>query len=339
MPDPRSSCPISSPFGYISAVRPPDRSLPEPPTRAAIQVASHRRWGLPVDRPPRNDRAPDEQVLGLGYRLSSNHTRFGSFLITPHRSDNCVTSRRPQPPIRSGEGSEGPTDRNLGPRPPPRRGPAAPRHPPPPDRVPRAKPACRTALRHDLAREQPEVLYPLLREANLTSARATNSRAMAGGPGFYGDSTRPAWLLLWGFGGLFKRSRGSYHFPATHKDATVTIGPAHAGGDHGELRGTSRAAVRGAGGPPRRGAWTSPLSTRSTRLLTSAQSDGYRGVRIDLRGLEFIDSTGIRLLLMAHQRAEQRGDEFCIIRGSERIQRVFALTDLDGRLPFCDDGP
>ena len=74
-------------------------------------------------------------------------------------------------------------------------------------------------------------------------------------------------------------------------------------------------------------------------LLTSAQSDGYRGVRIDLRALEFIDSTGIRLLLMAHQRAEQRGDEFCIIRGSERIQRVFALTDLDGRLPFCDDEP
>ena len=42
---------------------------------------------------------------------------------------------------------------------------------------------------------------------------------------------------------------------------------------------------------------------------------------------------------MAHQRAERRGDEFCIIRGSQRIQRVFALTDLDGRLPFCDDEP
>ena len=74
-------------------------------------------------------------------------------------------------------------------------------------------------------------------------------------------------------------------------------------------------------------------------LLTSAQSDGYRGVRIDLRALEFIDSTGIRLLLMAHQRAEQRGDEFCIIRGSEHIQRVFALTDLDGRLPSATTRP
>ena len=74
-------------------------------------------------------------------------------------------------------------------------------------------------------------------------------------------------------------------------------------------------------------------------LLKSAQSDGYRGVRIDLRELAFIDSSGIRLLLIAHQRAKLRGDEFCIVRGTQRIQRVFELTDLDERLPFCDDEP
>jgi anti-anti-sigma factor len=72
-------------------------------------------------------------------------------------------------------------------------------------------------------------------------------------------------------------------------------------------------------------------------LLTSAQSDGNRSVRIDLRGLDFIDSSGIRLLLVACDRAQRNGHELSIIRGSERIQRVFALTDLDGRLPFCDD--
>jgi anti-anti-sigma factor len=72
-------------------------------------------------------------------------------------------------------------------------------------------------------------------------------------------------------------------------------------------------------------------------VLTSAQSNGNRSVRIDLRGLQFIDSSGIRLLLMANERAKSSGHELFIIRGSERIQRVFALTDLDGRLPFCDD--
>jgi len=72
-------------------------------------------------------------------------------------------------------------------------------------------------------------------------------------------------------------------------------------------------------------------------VLTDAQADGNRTVRIDLRGLEFIDSSGIRLLLAAYARAQRNRDELCIIRGSERIQRIFALTDLDARLPFCDD--
>ena len=76
---------------------------------------------------------------------------------------------------------------------------------------------------------------------------------------------------------------------------------------------------------------------RVEQVLTDAQSDGDRIVWIDLRGLEFIDSSGIRLLLVAHRRAQRNGHELRIIRGSERIQRIFALTDLDGRLPFCDD--
>ena len=71
--------------------------------------------------------------------------------------------------------------------------------------------------------------------------------------------------------------------------------------------------------------------------LAQAQADGNRSVQVDLRRLEFIDSTGIRLLLMAHKRAEKKGNQFCVIRGSERIQRIFALTDLDQRLRFCED--
>jgi len=72
-------------------------------------------------------------------------------------------------------------------------------------------------------------------------------------------------------------------------------------------------------------------------LLSSAQLNGNRSVRIDLRGLEFIDSSGIRLLLMPHDRAQSNGHEPCIIRGSDHIERVFALADLDGRVQFCDD--
>jgi anti-sigma B factor antagonist len=56
---------------------------------------------------------------------------------------------------------------------------------------------------------------------------------------------------------------------------------------------------------------------------------------IDLRGLEFIDSTGIRLLLMAADRCAPTG-RLSILRGPKQVHRVFEITDLVGRLPFAD---
>ena len=78
-------------------------------------------------------------------------------------------------------------------------------------------------------------------------------------------------------------------------------------------------------------------SIRWTRYSRTHSQTATESCRIDLRGLEFIDSTGIRLLLTAHQRALRKGHELRIIRGSDRIQRIFALTDLEARLPFCED--
>jgi len=54
----------------------------------------------------------------------------------------------------------------------------------------------------------------------------------------------------------------------------------------------------------------------------------------DLRGLQFIDSTGIRLLLMATDRSAP--GRFRIIRGPQQVHRVFEITDLVKRLPFAD---
>ncbi len=53
----------------------------------------------------------------------------------------------------------------------------------------------------------------------------------------------------------------------------------------------------------------------------------------DLSELEFIDSTGIRLLVMAADRSAASG-RFTIIPGSKQVQRVFEITDLVKRLPF-----
>ncbi len=55
----------------------------------------------------------------------------------------------------------------------------------------------------------------------------------------------------------------------------------------------------------------------------------------DLRGLDFIDSTGIRLLVMAADRSAGSG-RFTILRGPAQVHRVFEITDLVSRLPFAD---
>jgi anti-anti-sigma factor len=69
-------------------------------------------------------------------------------------------------------------------------------------------------------------------------------------------------------------------------------------------------------------------------LLRSSCSDGFSGVRIDLRGLTFIDSTGLRALMRAKQRAEAHGTKLTIVPGPARVMRVFELVGLLERLPF-----
>ena len=73
-------------------------------------------------------------------------------------------------------------------------------------------------------------------------------------------------------------------------------------------------------------------------MLASEQLNGNKSVIVDLRDLQFIDSSGIRALVRAHKRAETAGRQFCIVRDSEQIQRVFELTGLQDYLSFCDDG-
>jgi anti-sigma B factor antagonist len=49
-------------------------------------------------------------------------------------------------------------------------------------------------------------------------------------------------------------------------------------------------------------------------------------VVVDLGGLAFIDSSGLRLLLLADARAREHGYELVLLSGSEPVQRVFEMT-------------
>lgn len=58
---------------------------------------------------------------------------------------------------------------------------------------------------------------------------------------------------------------------------------------------------------------------------------------LDLRGLAFLDSSGLRLILEADLRARQDGRRLSVVRGPESVHRVFSISLLDKRLDFVDD--
>jgi len=68
--------------------------------------------------------------------------------------------------------------------------------------------------------------------------------------------------------------------------------------------------------------------------LLAAEATDAASIVVDLGGLEFIDSTGIRLMVMAAERNED--GRFTIVRGTKQVHRVFEITDLADRLPFVD---
>jgi len=59
-------------------------------------------------------------------------------------------------------------------------------------------------------------------------------------------------------------------------------------------------------------------------------------VIVDLRQLEFMDSTGLSVLVRAHQRATERGQRFAVVRGPQQVQRLLTLTGVADRLALVD---
>jgi anti-anti-sigma factor len=53
---------------------------------------------------------------------------------------------------------------------------------------------------------------------------------------------------------------------------------------------------------------------------------------LDLEDLEFIDSSGLRVILSAHERARERGQAFALTRGSHQVQRLLSIAGVSGHL-------
>ncbi len=60
--------------------------------------------------------------------------------------------------------------------------------------------------------------------------------------------------------------------------------------------------------------------------LAAVERDELTRLVIDLGRLQFIDSTGLRLLLQADARAKEQGYELLLRPGAQAVQRVFEVT-------------
>jgi anti-sigma B factor antagonist len=66
------------------------------------------------------------------------------------------------------------------------------------------------------------------------------------------------------------------------------------------------------------------------------ESAGVTTLVLDLRGLRFLDSTGLRVIVAADSRARKEGRHVKVIPGPEAVHRVFRIALLDQRLEFVD---
>ncbi len=70
--------------------------------------------------------------------------------------------------------------------------------------------------------------------------------------------------------------------------------------------------------------------------LEHAEQSAFISV-LDLRELTFMDSSGLRVILMAAERARGSGRRFVVVRGPDTVNRVFQVTGTEEHLEIVDD--
>ena len=93
-------------------------------------------------------------------------------------------------------------------------------------------------------------------------------------------------------------------------------------------------------------AWVQPfgeLDLDSVHKIEAAleelRGDGWPELVLDLRGLTFMDSTGLRLVIRWDSAAREDGFHFAVVPGEEVVQRVFRITGMDEHLTLADPPP
>ena len=67
------------------------------------------------------------------------------------------------------------------------------------------------------------------------------------------------------------------------------------------------------------------------------QADGVRHLVLDLRGLTFMDSSGLRELIKQNEFARSNGHNLAVVRGTPAIERLLEMTGVKDHLVLVDD--
>ena len=70
--------------------------------------------------------------------------------------------------------------------------------------------------------------------------------------------------------------------------------------------------------------------------LEHANASDCDVILLDLRGLEFMDSTGLHVLVKAHQQAQDAGRNLVLTRGGDQVQRLLDLTGVAEQMRIVD---
>jgi anti-sigma B factor antagonist len=72
--------------------------------------------------------------------------------------------------------------------------------------------------------------------------------------------------------------------------------------------------------------------------IENPEIDGTTMVVLDLQDLQFIDSAGLRVILAAHERSQQRGQAFALTPGSQQVQRLLSIAGVNDHLRIVESG-
>jgi len=78
---------------------------------------------------------------------------------------------------------------------------------------------------------------------------------------------------------------------------------------------------------------------RAVESALDAAREGATVLVLDLREVDFMDTSGLRLVISEQQRAETDGYRFVVVPGSGKVQRLFEIAGFPGGHPLFADPP